>query len=70
MAERQRPLSQTHDHPGCSLPLPGGGGEDGHPAEGVQGGEDSGAVPGQIQTGAPQVRRRARQPQALHRLYH
>lgn len=54
MAERQRPFSQTHDHPGSSPPLSGGGGEDGHPAEGVQGGEDAGSVPDQTQAAAPQ----------------
>lgn len=69
VAEHQRPLSQTHDHPGCSLPLPRGGGKDGHPTEGVQGGEESGSLPGQIQTGALQEWQRTRQPQTLHWLY-
>lgn len=70
MAECQRPLSKTHDHPGSSPALPRGGGKDGHPTEGVQGGEESGSVLGQTQTGTLQEPRRARQPQTLHGLYH
>lgn len=54
MGEHQGPLSQAHDRARRSLSLPRGGGEDGRPAEGVQGGEDAGSVPGQTETGASQ----------------
>lgn len=70
VAERQRPFSQTHDHPGSSLPLCTRGGEDGHPAESVQGGEDAGSVPDQTQAAAPQESWWDGQPQTLHRLHH
>lgn len=66
MAKRQRPFSQTHDHPGGSLSLSRGGGKDGHSTEGLQRGEEPGSVPGQIQRGAPQEQRRARQPQTIY----
>lgn len=70
MAERQRPLSQTHDSARRSLPPLRGGGKDGYQAESVPGGEEPPSVPGQTPAGALQEPRRTGQPQTFHRLHH
>lgn len=70
VAECQRPLSEAHDYPGRSFPLPRGGGKDGHSTKGVQRRENPGSLPGQTQTGAVQEQRRPWQPKTFHWLYY